>query len=87
MNHGPTISIYYLDPEGNRIETQWDVFEDAEDANKFMMSEEFAENPFGASFDPEEMIRRLETGESVEVLARRENIGRRGIEVVPEEMR
>lgn len=83
VNHGPTMSIYYRDPDGNQIETQVDSFEDPEEATKFMASKEFAENPIGVDFDPEELIRRLQEGESEKSLMKRENIGPRGI---PEHM-
>ena len=86
MNHGPTVSIYYADPDGNQIETQYDVWDTPEPANEFMNSAEFAENPFGVDFDPEEYIKRLEAGEKEEVLGKRENKGPRGIEDVPQVM-
>lgn len=73
------MSIYYEDPDGNQIETQVDSFEDPEEATKFMASEEFAENPIGVDFDPEELIRRLQAGESEESLKKREKIGPRGL--------
>lgn len=73
------MSIYYEDPDGNQIETQVDSFEDPEEATKFMASEEFAENPIGVDFDPEELIRMLQAGESEESLKKREKIGSRGL--------
>ena len=48
-----------------------------------MRSEAFGENPIGVDFDPEEYIRRLEAGESVEDLSKRAEIGKRGVEDVP----
>lgn len=83
VNHGPTTSIYYQDPDGNQIETQVDNFETVAEANAFMRTPEFAENPIGADFDPEELIRRLENGEDQEILKRRAHVGRRGIESIP----
>lgn len=77
VNHGPTTSIYYQDPDGNRIETQIDNFAKPEDATAFMASEAFAENPFGTDFDPEEWIARLERGESEQVLMKRVESGPR----------
>ncbi|PMD66541.1 uncharacterized protein K444DRAFT_624042 [Hyaloscypha bicolor E] len=62
VNHGPTTSIYYHDPDGNDIETQVDNFNTIEEANEFLKSPFFAENPIGRNFDPEELIRRLEAG-------------------------
>lgn len=77
VNHGPTTSIYYKDPDGNKIETQVDNM-DNDDATAFMMSKSFAENPFGVDFDPEELIRRLDAGEDEKVLKVRPEIGPRG---------
>jgi hypothetical protein len=83
VNHGPTMSIYYRDPDGNQIETQVDVFETAEEANAFIGGEEFAENPMGVDFVPEEVEKRLERGEDVKVIMKRERIGKRGMDTVP----
>jgi hypothetical protein len=82
-NHGPTTSLYYNDPDGNMLETQFDNFPSVEAANEFMRSEAFSENPIGVDFDPEGYIRRLEGGESVEDLSKRVEIGKRGVEDVP----
>jgi catechol-2,3-dioxygenase len=79
INHGPTTSIYYKDPDGNKIETQVDNFDTAEAANEFMMSDMFAQNPFGTDFDPEELIERLRRGEKEEEIKKRVEIGPRGI--------
>ncbi len=35
VNHGPTISLYYMDPDGNKVETQVDVFETMEEGKRF----------------------------------------------------
>ncbi|KAG8158585.1 hypothetical protein KVR01_011707 [Diaporthe batatas] len=83
VNHGPTTSIYYQDPDGNQIETQVDNFATAEDATAFMMSPEFAENPIGADFVPEELIEKVAKGEDRRTLAKRPNVGPRGIEGLP----
>ncbi|KAH7091353.1 Glyoxalase/Bleomycin resistance protein/Dihydroxybiphenyl dioxygenase [Paraphoma chrysanthemicola] len=83
LNHGPTTSIYYRDPDGNQIETQVDNFENADDATAFMSSKEFEENPIGTDFDPEDLIARLSKGESELSLKKRVEIGPRGI---PEHM-
>jgi hypothetical protein len=48
-----------------------------------MMSPEFAQNPLGVDFDPEEMIKRIESGESFESLKIRPNIGPRDLSTVP----
>ncbi|RVX70796.1 hypothetical protein B0A52_05447 [Exophiala mesophila] len=79
LNHGPTTSMYYTDPDGNRIETQVDNFDTVEAASEFMASAEFAENPIGVDFDPEELCRRLESGEDQQMIKKRPNIGPRGL--------
>lgn len=83
VNHGPTTSIYYRDPDGNQIETQVDNFDFVEDANAFMRGEGFAENPLGTDFDPEVLIERLEKGEDEALLKKRVEIGPRGPDSVP----
>jgi hypothetical protein len=79
VNHGPTTSIYYRDPDGNQIETQVDNFDTIDEANTFMASKEFAENPIGTDFDPEELIGKIRAGEDEEVLKKRVEIGPRGL--------
>lgn len=83
VNHGPTTSIYYQDPDGNQIETQVDNVDTVEEANEIMSSPEFAENPFGVDFDPEELIKRVQNGEDDKVLKKRPNIGPRGMDALP----
>lgn len=77
INHGPTTSIYYRDPDGNMLETQVDNFETVQEATAFMMSDKFAENPIGTDFDPEEMMDALAKGEDEKVLMKRRDIGPR----------
>ncbi|KAF6807909.1 biphenyl-2,3-diol 1,2-dioxygenase 2 [Colletotrichum sojae] len=71
VNHGMSTSMYYRDPDGNKIETQVDAFEKPEDAIKFMESLEFGRDPRGPPFDPEEFLRRFEAGEDEKVLMQR----------------
>ncbi len=78
VNHGPTTSMYYKDPDGNKIETQVDNFDTAAEETMFMNTKEFAMNPFGTDFDPEELIRRLESGEDEQLIKKRIEIGARG---------
>lgn len=70
VNHGPTTSMYYRDPDGNRVELQVDNFATAEDATEFMRRN-FAENSIGIMFEPEELIKRWEAGEPMESLRAR----------------
>lgn len=79
VNHGPTTSIYYQDPDGNSIETQVDNFDNVEEANNFMAGENFAENPIGTDFEPEELARKLQLGIEEKSLKRRVEIGARGL--------
>src|SRR3546814_9089830 len=79
INHGPTTSMYYADPDGNQIELQVDNYDKIEDATAFFYSEAFAENPVGVEFDPDELLRRLRAGEPEEDLKRRPDVGKRGL--------
>ncbi|KAF5026982.1 hypothetical protein F66182_1012 [Fusarium sp. NRRL 66182] len=83
VNHGPTTSIYYQDPDGNQLETQVDNFDTVEAASAMMSSPEYAENPLGVDFEPEDVIRRLKNGESEDSIKKRANIGPRGLDSIP----
>ncbi len=61
VNHGPTTSLYYNDPDQNRIELQVDNFADMTEATT-LMQEQFSINPVGEEFDPEELLARLRSG-------------------------
>ncbi|KAH9224671.1 Glyoxalase/Bleomycin resistance protein/Dihydroxybiphenyl dioxygenase [Leptodontidium sp. 2 PMI_412] len=84
VNHGTTTSIYYHDPDGNDIETQVENFATLEEASGFMMTPEFAENPIGVDFDPEDLIKRLESGEDEKAIKKRPNVGPRDTSSVPD---
>ncbi|KAF1818776.1 Glyoxalase/Bleomycin resistance protein/Dihydroxybiphenyl dioxygenase [Dissoconium aciculare CBS 342.82] len=64
LNHGPTTSLYYADPDLNEIEVQVDNFETADEATQYMFSNAFNINPIGVPFDPEEFVKRVRSGES-----------------------
>jgi len=70
INHGPTISMYYRDPDGNKVETQYDVFATADEATDFI-NRYYGENFMGIIFEPEHMAQRYEAGEALESLVRR----------------
>ena len=70
INHGPTISLYYRDPDANKVELQVDVFSDIEAINDFL-DRFYPENFMGIIFDPEQMIRDYERGLPLEDLYRR----------------
>ena len=79
INHGPTTSLYYSDPDGNQVELQVDNYESLQDATAFFYSPAFAENPIGVEFDPDELLRKLRSGEPETKLKQRPDIGKRGL--------
>ena len=62
INHGLTLSMYYCDPDGNKVELQIDNFETVEQMKGFFKSNDFAKNPIGVSFDPEKLARDFHAG-------------------------
>jgi catechol 2,3-dioxygenase-like lactoylglutathione lyase family enzyme len=79
INHGPTTSLYYADPDHNQLEFQVENFATVEDSTAFFYSAEFAENPIGVEFDPQELLRRLRAGEAEQELKKRPRAGARGL--------
>lgn len=71
VNHGPTISLYYKDPDGSGVELQVDTMPSAEAIEAWMRSAEFAANPIGVVFEPEDLIARYEAGEPTATLMAR----------------
>ena len=71
INHGPTTSLYYKDPDGSRVELQVDTMPSVEAIDVWMRSAEFAANPIGVIFDPEDLVARYEAGEAIETLTAR----------------
>jgi len=67
IHHGPTLSLYYQDPDGNRLELQVDALP-LEEALAFMKSEAFAQNPLGVEIDPEDLLNRLRAGKPAATL-------------------
>jgi catechol 2,3-dioxygenase-like lactoylglutathione lyase family enzyme len=62
INHGPTTSFYYVDPDGQRVELQVDNFADEAEAQAFSASGVFKQNPYGVLFDPERLLERWLAG-------------------------
>ena len=62
VNHGPTTSMYYRDPDGNQVELQVDNFPSAEELHAWFRSGAFAKNPIGVNFDPERLAEKLASG-------------------------
>lgn len=71
INHGPTISMYFRDPDQTKVELQYDVFRTVEDVNAFFASGAYDENFMGIIFDPEEMIRQYEGGAALDDIVAR----------------
>jgi catechol-2,3-dioxygenase len=71
IHHGVTMSMYYADPDGNNVELQTDNFDTAEEAQEFLESDAFAENPIGVLFDPDELAARFQAGEPAAELVKR----------------
>ena len=72
VNHGPTTSMYYRDPDGNRIELQIDNFATAEEGQAWMHSPAFERNPIGVEFDPDELVKEFRAGVPVAELVARD---------------
>lgn len=82
-NHGPTTSIYYADPDGNKVELQIENFDSPEDILAWSANSDFSSNPIGVDFDPADLYARLEAGESETSLKERPVIGPRGLGSIP----
>ncbi|MFV8050946.1 VOC family protein [Mycobacterium sp. 48b] len=62
INHGPTTSMYYEDPDGNRIELQVDNFTTNQELLDWLDGGEFDANPIGVEFDPDVLQRLVTAG-------------------------
>ena len=82
MNHGPTTSMYYADPDGNQVELQVDNYDTVEEAGKFFYSPAFAMNPIGVDFEPQDLTRRFHAGESEASIKQRPDGGSRGLDTL-----
>lgn len=71
INHGPTTSLYYADPDGVSIELQIENSTKPGAARAFFESQAFIDNPIGILFDPDDFVTRFESGEDVETLLTR----------------
>jgi catechol-2,3-dioxygenase len=67
IHHGITLSLYYRDPDGNRMEFQVDTCT-VEEANTYMLSDAFAANPIGVAIDPETLLAQYRSSVPVEQL-------------------
>ncbi len=72
VDHGPTTSFYYRDPDDNEVELQCDNFGDwALSKDMVMNSPVFAANPLGTWVDPDQMIVAWEAGATADEIHER----------------
>jgi catechol 2,3-dioxygenase len=72
LDHGMTMSYYYSDPDGNRVELQSDNFGDWDQSRQWMHeSPAFAKNPIGAFVDPGKVADAYAAGTSFDEIRRR----------------
>jgi catechol-2,3-dioxygenase len=72
LDHGLTTSFYYVDPDGNSVELQFDNFGDWAQSKEWMRtSPDFAANPIGVQVDPEKLIAARAAGASPTEVHRR----------------
>ena len=62
VQHGVTTSLYYEDPDGNRVELQVDNFATAQEATAYMNGAEYDADPIGVLYRPELMVDALRAG-------------------------
>jgi catechol-2,3-dioxygenase len=67
VHHGTTMSLYYADPDGNRMEFQVDVGT-VQEATALMRTAAFQANPVGVMYDPDALLARCQAGEAEESL-------------------
>ncbi len=72
LNHGPTTSMYYVDPDGTALELQIDNFDTLAESADYFFTSDFRDNPIGVEFDPEELLARVRGGASQQALKRRQ---------------
>jgi catechol 2,3-dioxygenase-like lactoylglutathione lyase family enzyme len=61
VNHGPTLSLYYADPDGHKSEMMIDTMP-LELCNDYIISPESTANGIGWPFDPDELVASYEAG-------------------------
>jgi catechol 2,3-dioxygenase-like lactoylglutathione lyase family enzyme len=61
-NHGPGTSLYYLDPDGNKLELSSLNFSSQRGMQDFMATAQFRNNPNGFPIDPERLLEGQKSG-------------------------
>jgi catechol 2,3-dioxygenase len=83
LDHGMTMSFYFVDPDGNSLELQYDEFGDWSKSKEFMRSSaEFEADPIGKFVNPDKLLDAYRDGASADDLHRRAYAG----EFSPDEM-
>jgi catechol-2,3-dioxygenase len=62
INHGPTTSMYYADPDGNQVELQIDNYDTPEECHAWFFTPQFAKNPIGILFNPDDLAAKFHEG-------------------------
>jgi hypothetical protein len=62
INHGPTTSLYYEDPDGIRLEFQTENFPTAKATTDFLGGSVFAQNPIGVNIDADYLMEQFRSG-------------------------
>jgi catechol 2,3-dioxygenase len=76
VDHGITLSLYFLDPDGNSVELQVDTHADWAASTQFMVSSpQFAAEPIGTFCDPEALLAAWRAGADIDELHRRAYAG------------
>ncbi len=76
LDHGMTLSFYYVDPDGNSVELQVDTFGDWTQSQQWMCtSPDFAADPIGRFVDPDQNVAVRKAGVSYTEIHRRAYAG------------
>ncbi|HEV2654347.1 MAG TPA: VOC family protein [Ktedonobacteraceae bacterium] len=76
LDHGMTLSFYYVDPDGNSVELQVDNFGNWIQSTAWMhTSPDFAADPIGQFVDPDQIIAARKAGASFADIHRRAYAG------------
>jgi catechol 2,3-dioxygenase len=76
LDHGMTTSFYYEDPDGNSVELQSDNFGNWQESSGWIStSPQFAADPIGTPFDPDQMVAARQAGASFAELHQRAYAG------------
>ena len=75
QNHGPSTSMYFLDPDRNKIEINVDNYEIGPEMEAWFATGAWNRNTVGVEFDPDELAARYHAGEPEDQLkARNEDL-------------